>query len=60
MRFSYGYHTQVYNTAVHRGCSHSGTRAIRPERRVRRGVACAALWIYDWRHYVTEQCHFVS
>jgi hypothetical protein len=59
MRFSYGYRTQVYNTPVHWGCSHNGTRAIRPERRVRRGTACAALWIYGWRKYVTEQCHFV-
>jgi hypothetical protein len=59
MRFSYGYHTQVYNTRVHWGCAHSGTSAIAPRRRVRRGTACAALWIEGWRRYVTEQCHFV-
>ena len=59
MRFSYAYHTQVYNTGVHWGCAHGGTDAIAPRHDVGRGTACAALWIYDWRRYVTEQCHFV-
>jgi hypothetical protein len=29
------------------------------KRKVPRGRVCAALCIYDWRHFVTEQCHFV-
>ncbi len=60
IRFSYGYHTQSFNSSVHWGCSHVGVWKYTLNRNVRRGTACAALWIYDWRRYITEQCHFVG
>lgn len=60
IRFSYGYHTRWFNSSVHWGCSHVGAWKYSLRRNEPRGIACAALWIYDWRHYVTEQCHFVG
>ena len=59
IRFSYGYHKEWINGNVHRGCSHGGVWKYSLKRNVPRGTACAALYIYDWRHFVTEQCHFV-
>lgn len=60
IRFSYGYHTRWFNSSVRWGCTHVGTWKYYLYRFVPRGSACAALYIYDWRHYVTEQCHFVG
>jgi hypothetical protein len=60
IRFSYGYHRVAFNSSVHQGCSHVGVWKYALNRNVPQGTACAALWIYDWRHYITEQCHFVS
>jgi hypothetical protein len=60
IRFSYGYHTRVINSVVRWGCRHALDWKIFLNRNMPRGSACAALWIEDWRQYVTEQCHFVG
>ena len=42
------------------GCSHVGQWKYTLNWRAPRGSACARLYVDDWRHYVAQQCHFVS
>jgi hypothetical protein len=46
-------------SSVHWGCSHVGQWEYTLNWRAPEGSACARLYVDDWRHYVTEQCHFV-
>lgn len=60
IEFTYGYGSWVLKSSVHRGCSHVGQWKYSLNWHAPRGSACARLYVDDWRHYVTQQCHFVS
>ncbi|HTP20817.1 MAG TPA: hypothetical protein VMJ65_14495 [Solirubrobacteraceae bacterium] len=60
IEFTYGYGSWYVKSSVHWGCSHVGQWKYTLNWRAPRGSACARLYVDDWRHYVTQQCHFVS
>ena len=59
IEFTYGYGSWYLKSSVHSGCSHVGQWKYTLNWQAPRGSACARLYVDDWRHYVTQQCHFV-
>ncbi len=59
IEFTYGYGRWYLKSSVHRGCSHVGQWKYALNTREPRGTACARLYVYSWRKYITQQCHFI-
>jgi hypothetical protein len=60
VKFTYGYGSQYFWSNTSYGCTRAHQWKYTLNRTVPRGKACAELWVYGGRKYLTKQCHFVS